>query len=215
VAALNSPPPRDPVDPARLSTLSIKVGEMLIRVYNPKSKYKLGPRTFRNNGPRTRFDHHRGTPTATTITPSDDPERAVYYAAFTLSSAVVEVFGADRVIERGTFRVVYSTLRHSLLLLDLRGNAAIRAGTIHAIGQVEDTVKTQAWSRYIYEHSVTYGYVDGLIYANAHNGEDAILLYERAQPAISTSSQRVRRLAAAEMEVALLRIADATGFALV
>jgi len=76
---------------------------MLIRVYDPKSKYKLGPRTFRNNGPRTRFDHHRGTPTATTITPSDDPERAVYYAAFTLSSAVVEVFGADALSSAARF----------------------------------------------------------------------------------------------------------------
>jgi hypothetical protein len=61
---------------------------------------------------------------------------------------------------------------------------------------------------------VTYGAVDGLMYANAHNGEDAILLYERAQPAISASAQRVRRLAADGMETALLRIADATGFAL-
>jgi hypothetical protein len=48
----------------------------------------------------------------------------------------------------------------------------------------------------------------------AHNGEDAILLYERAQPAISASAQRICRLAADGMEIALLRIADATGFTL-
>jgi hypothetical protein len=215
VAALNLPPPKTPVDPTRLTKLPLKAGTTLIRVYDPKSKYKPGPRSFRANGPRGRFDHHRGTPYGTTITPSDDPDRAVYYAAFTLSSAVVEVFGEDRVIDRGTFRVVYSTLEKELLLLDLRGDAAIRAGTIHAIGQVEDTVKTQAWSRYIYENVAIYGNVDGLIYANAHNGEDAILFYERAQAALNTSDQRVRRLAAHGMEAALLRIADATGFVLV
>jgi len=214
VAALNVPPPKYPVDSARLAKIRIDVGTVLVRVYDPMSKYKPGPRTFRRNGPRSRFDHHRGIASATTVTPSDDPERGVYYAAFTLSSAVVEVFGEDRVIERGNFRVVYSTLRANLSLLDLRGDAAIRAGTIHAIGQVEDTAKTQAWSRYIYENTATYGAVDGLIYANAHNGEDAILLYERAQPSIIASSQRVRRLALDSMEVALLRIADATGFAL-
>lgn len=143
-----------------------------------------------------RFDHQRPVITGGLAVPLEDAGRAVYYAALTLSSAIVEVFGDNRVIERGTFRVAYSTLNEKLLLLDLRGNAAIRAGTIHAIGQSEDTDKTQAWSRYIYDTSATYGSVDGLIYANAHTGEDAVLLYERGQKAIVSSAQRVRRLAA-------------------
>ena len=195
--------------------MPINPGVVLIRVYDPKSRYNPGPRTFRRNGPRLRFDHHRGTPSGLVTIPRDDPDRAVYYGAFKLSSAIVEVFGKDCVIERGTFRAVYSTLKQPLIVLDLRGNAAIRAGTMHAIGQIEDAAKTQAWSRYIYENPATYGNVDGLIYANAHNGEDAILLYERAQSAIATSTQRVRRLAAPEMELELLRIADATGFPLI
>jgi hypothetical protein len=214
VAALNFPPPKTSVDPTRLTKVPVRAGAILIRVYDPNSKYKPGPSTFRVNGPRVRFDHHRGTPAGTSISPSDDPERAVYYAAFTLSSAIVEVFGDARVIERGTFRAVYSTLETDLLLLDLRGNAAIRAGTIHAIGQVEDTATTQAWARYIYENPTTYGVVDGLIYANAHNGEDAILLYERAEPTIKNSRQRVRELSGPSIELELLGIARATGFAL-
>jgi hypothetical protein len=132
-----------------------------------------------------------------------------------LNSAIVEVFGDDRVIERGSFRAVYSKLKEPLLVLDLRGNAAIRAGTIHAIGQIEDRSKTQAWSRYIYDNAAIYGDVDGIIYANAHNGEDAILLYERAETAIDRSTQRVRRLAAPDMELELLRIADATSFVVI
>lgn len=214
MARLDFPPPRTAVDPTRLTKVPINAGATLIRVYDPESKYKPGPRSFRCNGPRKRFDHHRGTPTGATTAPSDDPDRAVYYAAFTLSGAVVEVFGEDRVIERGTFRVVYSTFTKDVWLLDLRGNAAIRAGTIHAIGQIEDSAKTQAWSRYVYENPATYGNVDGLIYANAHNGEDAILLYERARPAINSARQRVRQFAAPEMEIALLRIADLTDFVL-
>lgn len=105
------------------------------------------------------------------------------------------MFGEDRVIERGSFRVVYSSLKTNLLLLALRGIATIRAGTTHAVGQVKDTVKTQPGRDTGYENALTYGLVDGLMYATAHNGEDAILLYERAQPAINASVQRVRRLA--------------------
>jgi hypothetical protein len=147
--------------------------------------------------------------------PEEDRDRAVYYAAFSLSGSVVEVFGDDRVIERGTFRAVYSTLGEPLNLLDLRRDAAIRAGVFHAIGQIEDTAKTQAWARYFYETTATYGTVDGLLYANAHNGEDAVLLYERGAHAIASAKQRIRLLANPELELELLRIADATGFVLI
>jgi hypothetical protein len=215
VAAINYPPPKDPVNPTRLTKISLHPGVVLIRVYDPRSKHKPGPRTFRDFGPLSRFDHHRGISTGAVTVPDEDSERAVYYAAFTLSGAIVEVFGEDRVIDRGAFRAVYSRLKEKLLLLDLRGDAAIRAGVIHAIGQIEDSAKTQAWARYIYETHETYGAIDGLIYSNAHNGEDAIVLYERAQPAIATSAQRVRRLATPQLETDLLRIADATGFALI
>jgi hypothetical protein len=195
--------------------ISINAGTVLVRVYDPESTYKPGPRTFRRNGPRERFDHHRGTMKGAITAPTDDPDRSVYYAALTLSSAIVEVFGNDRTIERGTFRAVYSTVTEPVVVLDLRGNAAIRAGMNHAIGMIEDRAKTHAWSRHIYGDAATYGPVGGLIYANSHNGEDAILLYERAQSAIATSTQRVRRLAALDMELELLRIAGATGFPLI
>lgn len=215
MAAIDYPPPKHPVDPGRLAKVPLHPGVVLVRVYDPKSKYKPRPRVFRKHGPLKRFDHHRGSVSGPLVVPGEDNDRAVYYAAFSLSGGIVEVFGKDRVIERRTFRVVYSTLKEPLHLLDLRGNAAIRAGVLHAIGQIQDTAKTQAWARYFYENPATYGTVDGLLYANAHNGEDAVLLYERGAHAIASAKQRVRRLAAPEMEPELLRIADATGFVLI
>jgi hypothetical protein len=212
---MDYPPPKDTVDETRLTKVPLHPGAVLIRVYDPNAKHKPGSQTFRSFGPLKRFDHHRTASAGSPVVPATDPDRAVYYAALTLSSSVVEVFGEDRVIDRGTFRAVYSTLKHQIVLLDLRGNAAIRAGVAHAIGQIEDANKTQAWARYIYETTKTYGTVDGLLYANSHNGAGAILLYERARPAIVACAQRIRRLAAPAMEVELLRIADATGFALI
>lgn len=39
---------------------------------------------------------------------------------------------------------------------------------------------TQAWSRYFYENPDLYGNIDGLIFNNAHDGQMANALYERA-----------------------------------
>ena len=41
-------------------------------------------------------------------------------------------------------------------------------------------ILTQAWSRYFYENLDLYEYIDGLIFNNAHDGQMAIALYERA-----------------------------------
>ena len=215
MAVIDFPPPKQPVDPARLSIVTLDPDTVLVRVYDPKSKYNPGPRTFRYYGPLKRFDHQRGLVRGSITTPGEDDDRGVHYAGRSLKGSIVEVFGDDRVIDRGTFRAVYSRLRVPLQLLDIRGDAAIRAGVLHAIGQIEDMAKTQAWARHFYETPATYGMVDGLLYANAHNGEDAVLLYERGANAIASARQRIRRLAAPEMELELLRIADVTGFALI
>jgi hypothetical protein len=70
---------------------------------------------------------------------------------------------------------------------------------------------TQAWSRNIYDNSAIYGHVHGLIYSGAHNGEDAIVLYERAIPVIRSAAQQVRRLSNPALEFELLRIAGDHG----
>lgn len=214
MATLNWPPPKPPIDSTKLTIKTLSAGTKLLRIYDPKSQHAPGPRTFRHNGPRLRFDHHRGTKVRRHLEPTHDPDRGIYYAAFELSCAVAEVFGDERVIERGTFEVVELTMRDDLHVLDLRGNAAIRAGTMHAIGQIERRSKTWAWSRYFYDHPEIYGNVDGVIYEAAHNGKDAIALYERASNAVHRSNQKVRALSDRALELELLRIADAMGFPL-
>ena len=212
MAKLGLPPPPIIVDLADLPIVTLAPGTTLMRIYDPRSTYRPRPRGFRANGPRLRSDHHRGAAAGSVILPADDPDRAVYYAAFTLSGAVVEVFGDARVIERGSFRVVSSTLREAMDVLDLRADAAMRAGVLAAIGSVEQRDVTQAWARYFYE---TYPAVGGLLYANAHNGEDALALFERVRPVIDRARQVVIRLARPDMEEHLLRIAARTGMIVV
>lgn len=81
-----------------------------------------------------------------------------------------------------------------LRLLDLRDKGAIRAGTVSALAKVRDRALTQGWSRYFYEDVGLYGEVDGLVYANAHNDEEAVLLYDRAADAVECPDERVLRL---------------------
>jgi hypothetical protein len=210
--AIDFPPPRHRVGLSQLVLITLRPGAQLFRVYDPCSRHRPGPRTFRSNGPRMRFDHHRGMREHGMVVPADDAERAVYYCGLTLSGALVEVFGDARMIERGTFRMVRSTLRTSAVVLDLRGDGAMRAGTIAAVGSIERRDVTQAWARWFYE---TYPRVEGLLYANAHNGEDAVALFERGRRAIEAASQRVVRLARPDMEEPLLRIAARTGMIVV
>lgn len=81
----------------------------------------------------------------------------------------------------------------SLRLLDLRGNGAMRAGTVSAIAKCEYRY-SQPWSRYFYENPGTFETIDGIYYSNAHNDEPAVLLYERAADALSCSESDTVRL---------------------
>jgi hypothetical protein len=67
------------------------------------------------------------------------------------------------------------------------------AGTNSAIAKVPDRMLSQEWSRYFYTTPKTYAEVDGLIYLNAHNDEEAIALYERAGDALRCPPDRVMR----------------------
>jgi hypothetical protein len=70
----------------------------------------------------------------------------------------------------------------------------MKAGTVSAIAKDADRCLTQSWSKYFYEHLDIYGNIDGLIYANAHNDEDSIALYELAANAIRCRHQNIMPL---------------------
>lgn len=171
------PPPER--DPSPLYCL-LPADSGLARIFDPTDHDQTAT-SFRRVGPIKRFDHHRSFGHL----PALDPERGIYYAAFTLEAALVEVFGDNGPgrIEPGEKHVAYVTLTRDFRLLDLRGkgedNGAWRAGTVAALSKNAEYAPSQAWSRYFYEHPERYAAVDGIIYSNAHNEDDACALYER------------------------------------
>lgn len=180
------PPPTNPPTPL---FFELPADSHIIRIFDP-TKYQTQALTFRFNGPRHRFDHHRGLIT----NPSDDPERGIYYAALTLSGCLVEYFGDIGVIEIKDQCVCRVSVIRSLKLLDIRGSGAMRAGSVSALAKVADRKLSQEWSRYFYENENIYTRIDGIIYFNAHNDEVAIALYERAKDRLTCPSNQIVRL---------------------
>ncbi|MGH7999811.1 MAG: RES family NAD+ phosphorylase [Brasilonema sp.] len=114
----------------------------------------------------------------------DDPERGVYYAAPVdlLSSCLVEVFGDTGCIEITDHQIAIITCTSRLRLLDVRGSGAMLAGANDAtLAKTPKRGLSQAWSRYFYEQKEIYPEIEGIIYCNAHNDEEAIAIYERAK----------------------------------
>jgi len=178
------PPPKNNPNPA---FHRIEPGSHIIRIFNPNN-HGTGALTFRFHGPLHRFDHQRGG------TPQTDSERGIYYAAFTLSSCLVECFGDTGVIEIQDEQVCRVEITHPITLLDLRGSGAMKAGSVTALAKTADRKLSQEWSRYFYDQKHIYSTVDGLIYYNAHNDEKAIALYERASSKLTCSASQVIRL---------------------
>jgi hypothetical protein len=161
------------VDPSPLYD-AIPTGSLLFRIYDPTDHGH--PVEFRHWGPTARFDHHIHPYAA----PAHDPDHAVYDAAFAFEDCLVEVFGDDRVIDRGERRLAVTYVGRPLRLLDLRGVGAMRVGSVAALTSIVDRSLTQQWARFLYAHPKVLRATDGMIYPNAHNGEDAVVLFERA-----------------------------------
>jgi RES domain len=179
------PPPANSPSP---SFFDLNTSIKIIRIFDP-TRHKTQALTFRFNGPRHRFDHHRGSGK-----PQNDLERGIYYAAFTLSGCLVECFGDTGVIEIDNQCVCLVDITRPLKLLDLRGAGAMKAGSVSALAKIADREISQAWSRYFYENEHIYTKIDGIIYANAHNDEDAIALYERGKDGLACDQAQILRL---------------------
>lgn len=180
------PPPTNPPIPC---FFELSVGSYIIRIFDP-TRQQTQDLTFRFNGPRHRFDHHRGL----IAVPKEDPERGIYYAGFTLSGCLIEYFGDIGIVEIKEHCVCRVEITRSLKLLDIRGSGAMRAGSVSALAKTADRTLSQEWSRYFYENNNIYTYIDGIIYFNAHNDEVAIALYERAKDGLTCSQNQVMRL---------------------
>lgn len=168
---IKAPPPLVPPKP---SFQVIPAGESLLRLYDPRN-HSAAPLKFRHFGPLRRFDHHTDH-----SDPTDDPLRGIIYAGRTLSSCLVEIFGDSKTIVVGSWEVAILKLKRDLKFLDLRGSNAMTAGTVAAVCKDSNHRFSQEWSRFFYETIFVYGEIDGLIFGNAHNDEDAFAVYERA-----------------------------------
>jgi hypothetical protein len=156
-------------------------GRSVVRIFDPDW---LAPAEFSAYGPRHRFDHHRGVHGA----PGNDPDRRIYYAAGTLKGCLVEVFGDAGLISVGSLRVAKVRLRRRVRLLDLRGDGALKCGSVAALAAVPDRPLSQQWARWFYEHPKALGFVDGMLYLNAHNQDVAYALFERAEDAVEVTA---------------------------
>lgn len=164
VVRIDPPPPRRDTRPI-FHTLG--TGSRLLRIYQSEL-FGQTATAFRRHGPLSRFDHHR-----------KGVDCGILYAGFTLSCCLVECFGETGVIDEEGRRLAFlQTTRRPLLLLELRGRGAMRAGSVAALASTADRHLSQDWSRHFH---ATYPQIDGVIYSSAHNEEAAVALYERAE----------------------------------
>jgi hypothetical protein len=195
VIKLPPPDPRRRLNPVHIT---LPAGTDLFRVYDPVSRYKPGPLTFRVRGPSARMDHHEGT--------GADEDRGIWYGGLTLAGAIVEAFQTG-VIEPGTTHLVRARTTRELDLLQLRSRAAMRAGTVNAIGSADYNL-SQAWSRHFYEDpDDIYGPIDGVHWASAVNGAPVAALYERAEDALEVPPGHDAPLAEPAVLTAVRRVA--------
>jgi RES domain len=193
-----APPPPDAR--RRISPVhhALPAGTDLFRIYAPQAPHGVRDgRAFRWHGPYARFDHHRGT--------GRRERRGIWYAGLTLSCAVVEAFDIG-VVDPGTKRLARARTTRPMLLLDLRGRGAMRAGTVAAIS-AGDHAFSQPWSRFFWEQPETYGKLDGLFYLSAHNGERAVALYERGRDGLEVPRGHDQPLTDPAVLTAVRRIA--------
>ena len=198
---------RLPPPPARLPSPifhTLPAGTEFFRLFDP-TRHNTTAISFRSFGPLLRFDHHRASGGVPTL---DADRRGIYYGGFTLSCCLVEVFGDTGFLDCGAWHIAMPRLTRDVHFLDLRGSGAMRAGSAAALGKVPEHRLSQEWSRHFYS-APEYHQPEGLLWYNAHNDEDALALYERAEDALACPPERVIRLDAPLLRPALEQIAEA------
>jgi RES domain len=188
VVSIIHPPLSSTDDRANPIFHTLKKGTKLFRIYRCTPDYCPGPLDFRYYGPLCRFDHHQGKPPLTyqvkKCKPCEDSLRGIYYLGREFSCCLVEVFGNTPKAACITKEYSLAILKTNkdLKLLDIRNNGSMLVGANEAsLAKVGKYPVSQAWSRYFYGQTEIYREIQGIIYCNAHNNEDSIVLYERAE----------------------------------
>ena len=192
------PPPTRNITPQWFELNSSRV---IQRIFDPTS-YGATATGFRYYGPLSRFDHQQATK------PRLDKERGIIYAGLNLSCCLIEVFGDDETIKIKQQQIAYITLKQGLRLLDLGDSGGWDAGSVAAMASDGRRKLTQSWSRYFYENTDIYGKLDGLIFNNAHDSSEAIVLYERASSQLSSAEILILNLNDPAIREPILAIAN-------
>lgn len=192
------PPPTRNITP---QFKELKPGTIIQRIFDPNN-YGATATKFRYYGPLSRFDHQQSTQ------PNIDSERGIIYAGLNLSCCLIEIFGDDETIKIQKQQIAVITLKQSLRLLDLRKSGAWDVGSVAAMAIDGRRKLTQAWSRYFCDHPDLYGNIDGLIFNNAHNQDEAIALYERATPQLLSAEISILDLNEPAIRETILAIAS-------
>lgn len=186
-------PPSSPPTKQRPCYKTLSAGEFLWRVYTQVSwsepfQHTVAADTFRYYGPTERFDHHRPVGKAK----GPDTSHGIYYAASERWDCLFETSSWDGTIRIKNRYMADVLVLRDLLLLDLRGNGAMLAGTLAGIAKTDDRSLTQAWARYVHEHDGDFARngvpVHGLMYSNASNEGVSVALFERADGALQVNN---------------------------
>lgn len=204
------PPPPPQVLPVKPALYQLNPDSHLVRIFDP-TRHNTNALTFRHYGPLARFDHQQHPFTA----PSNDEKCGIYYAGFTLSCCLVEVFGDKRTIEVDNYHVAWVELKRDLSLINLCGTPAMANGTVAALSSISERDVSQSWSRYFYNKYAIYTKVDGIIYHNAHNSELSVALYERAKDALGCAPDSIMPLSHKLLRTEIRKVAQEHGLIVV
>lgn len=172
--------PREP-DLARLrglepTLITLPTGSEFHRIYFRGGRHPTRWNAFRYFGPTaSRFDHHLPDAHGNGYVQA----RGVMYVADHILTSLAEVFQHQRrTIQRwrGDPWLVSFALQSDLVLLDLSGHFAVRAGTSMKL-MSGPTVYSRNWARGFYE---VYEQACGIYYPSSLTNDPAIVLNERA-----------------------------------
>jgi hypothetical protein len=146
------------------------------RVYH-HDKYATDGATFRQFGPKARFDHHD---------PADPPVvdtngRRTLYVGGDLATSACEVFGAAGVAAIcPSYRVSIIAPTTTLTMYDLVAKgAAMAIGALPALGDGDEPRSlTQQWARAIYEDQPAGPEITGIHYRSAYNSGESLALWD-------------------------------------
>lgn len=185
-------------------------GCVLARVYFTAGAHPTRWNEFRCYGPtNSRFDHHLADASGRVrLQP-----RAVLYCAADATTCLAEVFQQTRRVDRvlnAPWLAVFE-LRQPLRLLDLSGAYATRVGASMAIN-TGSRVRAREWARSFHE---AFDDLQGIYYPSSmHGNQGAVVLNERALPALPEHPRFNRALADDALLDVLKHAAVALGYGL-